>query len=60
MNYPMLRKLRDELTLKTNRTTDEETLLKELISLNPLLDKLGFSLSAPSNNCPVCGKPYTK
>jgi hypothetical protein len=56
----MLRKLRDELALKTNRTTDEETLLKELISLNPLLDKFGFSLSAPSNNCPVCGKPYTE
>lgn len=57
MNYIMLRKLRDELANKTNRTNDEDALLKELISLNPILDKMGFSLSAPLKNCPVCGKP---
>lgn len=57
MNYIMLRKLRDELANKTNRTNDEDALLKELISLNPILDKMGFSLSAPLKYCPVCGKP---
>lgn len=60
MNYIMLCKLRDELANKANRTPDEEALLKELISLNPILNKMGFSLSAPEEKCPACGRPYNK
>ncbi len=56
MNYVMLRKLRDELTNKANRTSDEDALLKELVSLNPILNKIGFSLSAPKEYCPFCGR----
>lgn len=60
MNFSMLRKLRDELLSKTNRTIDEEKLLKELTSLNALLDKFDFSLSMSSGNCPACGRPLEK
>ena len=57
MNYVMLRKLRDELINKANRTSDEDALLRELTSLNSILNKVGFSISAPVKNCPVCGRP---
>lgn len=56
MNYIMLCKLRDNLINKANKTPDEDALLKELMSLNPILNKRGFSLSAPGKNCPACGR----
>ncbi len=60
MNYPMLRKLRDELAQKANKTSEEEAMLKELLSLNGILNKLEFSLASASSNCPACGRPYGK
>lgn len=60
MNYVMLRKLRDDLAKKSNRTPDEETTLNELKSLNKILDTLGFSLATSSGNCPSCGRPLEK
>lgn len=60
MNYVMLRKLRDDLAKNSNRTTDEETLLRELKSLGKLLDTFGFSLATSSENCPSCGRPLEK
>lgn len=60
MNYVMLRKLRDDLAKKSNRTADEEAMLSELKSLGKLLDTFGFSLSTSSGNCPSCGRPLEK
>lgn len=57
MNYKMLRKLRDELISKPTKTTEENELLKELTSLNRILDPINYSLSISSNNCPTCGNP---
>ncbi|MGB4658677.1 MAG: hypothetical protein WBI07_05835 [Mobilitalea sp.] len=60
MNYPMLKKLRDELTTKTNRTREEEAMLNELKSLGNILDRIGFSLATSSSNCPSCGQPLRR
>jgi len=60
MNYPMLRKLRDELAAKNNRMSDEETLLQELISLSNILDKADFSLAMSSAYCSKCGQALKK
>lgn len=58
--YHMLKKLRDELIVKANKTNDEEALLKELISLNKILDIELYSLAVSGNNCPTCGRPLSK
>lgn len=56
--YPMLRKLRNDLSEKPNRTREEEELLKELKSLSILdveLNSLGLS---GKKVCKECGRSY--
>lgn len=59
MNYFRLRKMREDLSLKSNKTKEEEELLKELQSLGKILDSMGFSLATSSTVCPACGKSLT-
>lgn len=56
MNLVRLRNMRDDLYKKTNKSQEEEELLKELISLGKILDKVDFSLSLSSGKCPSCGR----
>lgn len=57
MDYPMLRKMKKDLTAKVKRTPDEEALLKELEVLGPVIDMTRFSLSVSNGVCKACGRP---
>jgi predicted Zn-ribbon and HTH transcriptional regulator len=57
MNYIRLRKLRDDLVSKDNKTQEELEMLIELQSLGKMLDKMDFSLALSGSVCKKCGRP---
>lgn len=57
MDYPKLRQMKNELLKNSSRTPEEDELLKELISLSEIIDKVKFSLAMSSDRCPTCGRP---
>lgn len=60
MSFLHLRELRDKLSKKTNRTSEEEAILRELVALGRILDRNDFSLAMSSNCCPTCGRSLEK
>jgi len=58
MNYNQLRRIRDELLMKSNKTQDEEELLQELQSLKDILNKFNSSLSLSNDVCKSCGRKF--
>ncbi|MEL7659908.1 hypothetical protein [Acetobacterium wieringae] len=60
MNYSRLRKLSVDLKKKQGRTREEDELLKELKSLDKILEQVDFSLAVSSKVCPTCGHSLEK
>lgn len=58
MVYTELKKLRDTLENKANKSEEENRLLSELKTLSPIIDRniSEFSLIVADNTCPVCGR----
>jgi predicted Zn-ribbon and HTH transcriptional regulator len=56
MNFFRLKRLRDDLDKKVNKSKEEEELLKELVALGSILDKADFSLSLSGGVCKACGQ----
>ena len=56
MNYIRLRKLRDDLITKENKSQEELELLVELQSLGNILNKVDFSLALSGKVCKTCGR----
>lgn len=56
MNYKRLGKMMNDLSIKKNKSKEEEELLLELLSLKDIINNLGFSLSLSSGVCEKCGR----